>query len=94
VEKREELYSGPALIMAPDLLAVPRNGYDLKAGFDKHELTGKGALVGMHTYDDALLYVSGQDGLKGEPQVADAMPTILKLMGMEPPEGLDGVSLI
>jgi predicted AlkP superfamily phosphohydrolase/phosphomutase len=96
VFKREELYHGPHYNEGPDLVAIPHNGYDLKGNLDKKELTYKGPLVGMHTYDDAFLYIRDVEVGKGDNQfgVMDVMPTILKLMGVSPPEDLDGQPLI
>ena len=63
---------------------------------DKKELTYRGPLVGMHTYDDAFLYVRDLEVRREDNQfgVIDVMPTILKLMGVPPPEDLDGEPLI
>jgi predicted AlkP superfamily phosphohydrolase/phosphomutase len=96
VFKREELYHGPHYDDGPDLVAIPQNGYDLKGNLDKKELTYKGPLVGMHTFDDAFLYMKGGDINKKDNQfgVMDVMPTILQLMGVNPPEDLDGESLV
>jgi predicted AlkP superfamily phosphohydrolase/phosphomutase len=96
VFKREELYRGPHYNEGPDLVAIPHNGYDLKGNLDKKELTYKGPLVGMHTYDDAFLYIKDMEVRRGNNQfgVMDVMPTVLKLMGVSPPEDLDGQSLL
>jgi predicted AlkP superfamily phosphohydrolase/phosphomutase len=96
VFKREELYHGPHYNDGPDLVAIPRNGYDLKGNLDKKELTYKGPLVGMHTYDDAFLYIKDVEIKKGDNQfgVVDVMPTILKFMDVNPPEDLDGETLL
>jgi predicted AlkP superfamily phosphohydrolase/phosphomutase len=96
VFKREELYRGPHYNEGPDLVAIPHNGYDLKGNLDKKELTYKGPLVGMHTYDDAFLYIKDMEVRRGDNQfgVMDVMPTVLKLMGVSPPEDLDGQALL
>lgn len=94
VLKREQIYSGPRCDDAPDLVVVARDGYDLKGSFDKDVLTHRSALVGMHTFHDAMLYISNQSIVKGGPAVVDVMPTILDLMGIPKPADLDGVSLI
>jgi predicted AlkP superfamily phosphohydrolase/phosphomutase len=96
VFRREELYHGPHCNDGPDLVAIPHNGYDLKGNLDKGELTFKGPLVGMHTYDDAFIYMKDIEVLREDNTfgVMDVMPTILKVMGVNPPEDLDGQSLI
>lgn len=88
--KREEIYSGPCYEQAPDLIIVPMRGYDLEGGLKKESLTYKGAIVGMHTYDDAMLYISRWNVSKENLQVTDVMPTILNLMGVPIPEDVDG----
>jgi predicted AlkP superfamily phosphohydrolase/phosphomutase len=91
VLKREEIYHGPLLEQAADLILVPVDGYDLKGPLKKPALTFKGdELVGMHTYDDAMLYIRGRRIADGDWGVIDVMPTIFSLMDLPVPEGLDG----
>lgn len=58
VEKREALYGEECAILAPDLVALAHYGYDLKDQVSGSELFRAGKLKGMHTYDDAFLYVN------------------------------------
>lgn len=51
---REELYEGPYLEQAADIIAHPVEGYDLKAKVEASNIFENSALNGMHTYDDAL----------------------------------------
>ncbi len=93
--RREELYHGPYLEQAADLILAPYDGYDPKGPLYKESLTWKGdELVGMHTYDDAMLYVGGQTIPQTRFSVLNVMPTILSLMDVPLPPGLDGVSLV
>jgi predicted AlkP superfamily phosphohydrolase/phosphomutase len=93
--KREDLYHGPYLEQAADLILAPYDGYDPKGPLYKETLTYKGEeLVGMHTYDDAMLYVGGHEIPQARFSVLDVMPTILDLMGMAQPPDLDGESLL
>lgn len=95
VFRREELYHGPYLEQAADLILAPYDGYDPKGPLYKEELTYKGdELVGMHTHDDAMLYVGGQTIPQSRFSVLNVMPTLLDLMGVSPPPGLDGQSLL
>jgi len=57
VVTREEIFHGPLAALSPDLVAVPRNGYDLKGTMAKEEVWGNGLLTGMHTHDDAFLWI-------------------------------------
>ena len=92
---REDIYHGPELERAADLILVPRYGYDLKGAFGKESLTFKGdALVGMHTYDDAMIAVRNHPIASRGFSIVDATATALKLMGVEPPAGLDSRALL
>jgi predicted AlkP superfamily phosphohydrolase/phosphomutase len=93
--KREEIYHGPYLEQAADLILAPHDGYDPKGPLYKEGLTYKGEeLVGMHTHDDAMLYVGGRSIPQTRFSVLRVMPTILDLMGLPLPPHLDGSSLL
>lgn len=93
--KREDLYHGPYLGQAADLILAPYDGYDPKGPLYKESLTFKGdELVGMHTHDDAMLYVGGHTVPQSRFSVLRVMPTILDLLGVDPPPDLDGESLL
>jgi len=93
--KREELYHGPHFEQAADLILAPYDGYDPKGPLYKETLTYKGnELVGMHTYDDAMLYIGGRTVPQIRFSVLRVMPTILELLGVPQPPGLDGESLL
>lgn len=57
----EEIYSGDYVDDAPDIIAHPKNGYDLKASFDKEQIFTRSPLMGMHTYEDAMIVGIGID---------------------------------
>jgi predicted AlkP superfamily phosphohydrolase/phosphomutase len=94
VVKREEIYSGGAFDSAPDLIAVPRRGFDLKGALNKPRLLHKGELVGMHTYDDAFLFIRGEAIARDGFSIIDVMPTILSLLEVPVPPDVDGHSLL
>jgi predicted AlkP superfamily phosphohydrolase/phosphomutase len=93
--RREEIYHGPYLEQAADLILAPYDGYDPKGALYKETLTYKGdELVGMHTYDDAMFYVGGHTIPATRFSVVNVMPTILALMNVPQPPGLDGKSMV
>ena len=94
VYKREEIYSGECYPQAPDLVAMPCRGYDLKGSIKKTMLTEKGVINGAHPYNDAMIYIQGQDINKQEVAIVDVMPTILRLMDVPIPRDVDGSVLI
>jgi len=94
VVKREEIYFGDSFDAAPDLIAVPRRGYDLKGALNRPELTHKGELVGMHTFEDAFLFIRGEEITRDEFSIVDVMPTVLSLLRVPIPSDVDGRSLV
>ena len=89
VVTREEIYHGPYFDQAADLVAVPRDGYDLKGDIGRPSLTGRSALTGMHTYDDAFFYLKGKKVSETGFDIHALAPTILNLMDVPIPEDMD-----
>jgi predicted AlkP superfamily phosphohydrolase/phosphomutase len=58
VRTKEEVYHGDCLPFAPDLVIIPRPGYDLKATLNVAVPAMKDIFSGMHTHDDAFLIVN------------------------------------
>jgi len=66
------------------------DGYDPKGALSRTAVFGRSALTGMHTFADALFLAdrpgTPTDGL----DIVDLAPTILTLLGVEPPAHMDG----
>lgn len=77
---REDIYEGPYLEEAADLILVPHRGYDLKARLHSETLVSKDALVGMHTYNDAFFYVNDSSFHQRVDSVQDVFPVIMELL--------------
>lgn len=92
--KKEDALWGEYLDTAPDIIIDPYDGYDFKAGLKKNLVFESGAISGMHTYYDAMLYLRGADSFSKRPAVYDAPATILNLLGIEIPPDFDGVNLL
>ena len=90
VAKREELWSGEALPTAPDLLAIPRDGYDLKSALGGAELFTSSPITGMHTFDDAFWLIRGRRFADGTPRVMDGAATVLQMLGEDLPRHYEG----
>ena len=87
---RDEVYRGPCVDRAPDLVLDFAPGYDPKGALARSEVFGRSALTGMHTFDDSLFFVNRAgvptDGL----DIVDLAPSILTLLGVPPPADMDG----
>jgi len=95
VYRRDEIFSGPLVEQGPDLVLVPNWGWDLKGSVKRQVFGEKGFFSGMHTQDDAFLFVRGAEvTATSKPTVRDVMPTILRLAGCDAPPDLDGRRLI
>lgn len=77
----EEIYSGPLLGKAPDLIVLAKPGFDLKGNVKIDELARNDVLTGMHTRENASLIVHNKsphfdfDVLKS---IEDIAPQILR----------------
>lgn len=85
---KEDIYSGPFMHEAPDLVVLAEDGYDLKGTTRKNTLCGKGALTGCHTRHNATFYINRHISATNI-DISDITPTILHLLGIDP-LGLDG----
>jgi predicted AlkP superfamily phosphohydrolase/phosphomutase len=86
----DELYHGPEVAAAPDLVIHFNPGYDPKGAFARAEVFGRSPLTGMHTYDDSLFYASRAGVPVDDLDIVDLAPTILHLLGVEVPADMDG----
>ena len=94
VWRREEIYQGSYRMNGPDLVAIPFPGYDLKGNLAARQLAAESEMKGMHTDDDAFLYIRNHPLRSGKAEIIDLYPTILSLMNISPEKDVDGVSLV
>ncbi|MBU4603505.1 MAG: alkaline phosphatase family protein, partial [Proteobacteria bacterium] len=96
VHRREELYSGPQLSRAPDLVVEAAQGYEIKANLGVSGLVSPPERGGCPSRNDALFYISGlKEGLRPGPhRLEDLAPTLLSLLDLNTPPSLDGQSLL
>jgi predicted AlkP superfamily phosphohydrolase/phosphomutase len=59
IYRKEQIYSGPYLDDAPDMVLVGNEGFNLKANFKAEKLSDKGIFSGKHTQDTAFLLMKG-----------------------------------
>ena len=93
VFRREEVFSGPFLDTAPDIVIDPQDGFDFKAGLKQSGCFTSGPINGMHTFSDALVLIRGRKEYSRRPVIWDLAPTLLEIFDIPLPPDLDGVSL-
>ena len=91
---REELYRGPLIHLAPDLLVLPHWGFDLKGTLSRRELYGNSPLTGMHTRDDSTFFINVRDLPDRRVNILDLAPTAVKGVGIDPGGAFDTPPLI
>jgi len=83
--RKEEIYSGPECANAPDLVVLPHRGFDLKGRLAAPALVSKGVFTGMHTHDDAFLFVRSPSipatEIPSNPWVGDVRALVEKGIG-------------
>jgi predicted AlkP superfamily phosphohydrolase/phosphomutase len=96
VETSEDAYRGDHADIAPDLVAIPNHGFDLKSGFSgEGPVFGTGPRNGMHSFDNACLYVDDADARVADADLYDIAPTILSLLDIDYTRGsFDGTALV
>ncbi|AFZ73695.1 alkaline phosphatase family protein [Natronobacterium gregoryi] len=96
VVEKEEAFRGDHDDIAPDLVAIPRAGFDLKSGFTADsEVFTRGPRNGMHSFDDTTLLIDHPGANIDGADLLDIAPTILDLMDVEYSRGeFDGASLL
>jgi len=91
---REEAYTGKLIKQSPDLLLLPRDGYDLKARFSPGPVFAPAERrSGMHTYDDAFVLLRARR-LRVGGSILDVTPVLFELLGLPVPSHLEGESLL
>ncbi|MBN1845976.1 MAG: alkaline phosphatase family protein [Sedimentisphaerales bacterium] len=76
---------------AADLIAIPHDGYDLKLGLAGNTVFQRTELEGMHTYHDAAMISRGVELPAGDLEILMLAQPILRQLGVEPPQDMDGV---
>jgi predicted AlkP superfamily phosphohydrolase/phosphomutase len=81
IYRKEQIYSGPYLENAPDLILVGAEGFNLKANLKTEKLADRGIFTGKHTQDTAFLIARGLPGenlIPPQPAVSDIKTIIEK----------------
>jgi len=81
VHLREEIYRGPFLDRAADLVLEPHDGFDPKGNTDAASITQKGHIQGMHTLEDAFLLRYPGELPKRDFRIQDVASGIMGVLG-------------
>ncbi len=92
----EDAFRGKHADLAPDLVVIPNRGFDLKSGFRGGETVfDTGPRNGMHSFDNACLFVDDDRATIKDADLYDIAPTILELLDIDVDRGeFDGASLL
>jgi Uncharacterized conserved protein len=92
----EVAFDGDHAEIAPDLVIIPENGYDLKSGFsEKDAVFGTGPRNGMHSFENTSLFIDSDEATIGDADLLDIAPTILEFLDIEQDAAeFDGRSLV
>ncbi|PSP95541.1 nucleotide pyrophosphatase [Halobacteriales archaeon QS_1_68_44] len=96
VVTKEEAFRGDHDDIAADLIVIPNHGFDLKSGFKGgDEVFDTGPRNGMHSFDNACLFVDDDSARIADADLYDIAPTMLDLLDLEVDRGeFDGTSLV
>jgi predicted AlkP superfamily phosphohydrolase/phosphomutase len=77
-----DLYHGQASALAPDLVIIPRRGYDVKAALNVSMPVWTDIFTGMHTHDDAFLMVNDATMTErlSNPEISDVAGLVLEVL--------------
>jgi uncharacterized sulfatase len=96
VVEGESVFHGQHDEIAPDLVAIPEHGFDLKAGFKGHEAVfDTGPRNGMHSFGNASLFIDDPEATIADVDLYDIAPTIMSLMEIDyDASAYDGQALV
>lgn len=80
IYRKEEIYSGQLMDIAPDLVLVGNQGFNLKAKIDVDTLFDRGIFTGQHKQENACLFIKEPyvSYIPEEPSVFDVFDIIIR----------------
>lgn len=82
VYRRDEVYQGPLLDRAPDLVVMPAPGVQLRGAFGGDAVVRPDVFTGTHTRGNAVFYLRGNRVLPDPMDMADVAPVVLERLGV------------
>jgi predicted AlkP superfamily phosphohydrolase/phosphomutase len=83
VYRKEEIYSGVFMDLAPDLIVEPVPGFDMKARTEAQSVVHEPMVTGMHTLDDAFLFLMPGELPQMKLELTDVISGIARRLGLE-----------
>jgi predicted AlkP superfamily phosphohydrolase/phosphomutase len=94
VYTRDQVYKGSRLDAAPELLIVPRDDINIKTDpFSRSIVSGSGNFPKANHGSNGIFFATGPDIKRSgtlDFSLEDVAPTSLTLMGLRPPDAMDG----
>jgi predicted AlkP superfamily phosphohydrolase/phosphomutase len=78
VYHKEEIFSGPLMDQAPDLVPVTASGFNLRPSLNAECLTGEDKRTGKHSQPDAFLLVHGEHA----EEIVPVAPSVVDVAGI------------
>ncbi|WP_066418240.1 alkaline phosphatase family protein [Halorubrum aethiopicum] len=96
IHRGEDVFDGPADDIAPDVVVVPEDGFDLKSGFGRKEAVfSQGPRNGMHKFSNACLFTDDDRVAIDDVDLFDLTPTLLEMLEVDADTAeFDGRSLL
>lgn len=85
VHHREEVYEGPLLDRAPDLVAVPAPGVQLRGAWGAQSVAASDVFTGTHTRGNAVFSLRGVSHLTAPVPMEDVIWLVLGAAGIDVP---------
>jgi len=79
IYRKQDIFKGPLLDDAPDMVLVAGSGFDIKARLRADSVFGKGLFTGKHTQDTAFLILNKQKTFTTQPTVTDLVSILEEL---------------
>jgi predicted AlkP superfamily phosphohydrolase/phosphomutase len=95
IYRRDEIFQGPFVTSAPDLVLIGEPGNNLKGATGRTQVFDtQGPFTGMHTQDDAFFLSDRPAENPGSPHILDAAKTVLTLVGSQSAGSIEGRTLV
>jgi len=79
IHRGQEIYHGPYIDQAPDLVLLANKGLNLRANIKAKQLIDKGIFTGKHSQEDAFLVVKGRENS----DIAPEAPTVSDIVDIK-----------